>query len=287
MADGERQQWPGGKWFKRIRKGLVSSASMRMPYLAGAAHTDAGPSRSNNEDACLLAELGPDNWLAAVADGVGGHERGEEASQYVIEALQEQLGSIADSLTSPEEGVGLLKQALVVANRELADRNRLLEGKGKMGTTLTCLWMKGEYAMVGHVGDSRLYRWRDGILERLTVDQTKSGRLFAEGLLTEEEERAYPGRNVIEQALGIPEDRFQPDGFPLGVREGDRYLICSDGLNNGLLDDQIAEILQETHSSYQEHVSHLVNESISRSGRDNTTAVLFDVYVGGEEGRGK
>jgi protein phosphatase len=193
-----------------------------------AAHTDVGPVRQQNEDA--YGAFGPEDGLApghhlfVVADGMGGHIGGREASALAVETVSEEFfGSAA----APEER---LRGALTQANRRVWDRARE-GGRGEtMGTTCTALCFTDGQAFIGHVGDSRAYRLERGRVKQLTHDHTLVEELRRNGTLTEAEARVHPRRNALTRALGIAPD-VVVDVDSLGaLRRGDRFLLCSDGI---------------------------------------------------------
>src|SRR5881227_101924 len=195
-----------------------------------AALTDVGRQRQSNEDSYL--EASP---LFAVADGMGGARAGEVASRIAVEAFEEKTRTGG----SPEQQLAEVARA---ANRQIykmAQEDSALAG---MGTTLVAAFVSGREVAVGHVGDSRLYRMRDGELERLTQDDSLVEEFVREGKLTPEEAEVHPQRSIITRALG-PEPDVQVDTFTYPGRDGDVYLICSDGLTGMISEDAIAAII--------------------------------------------
>jgi PPM family protein phosphatase len=232
-----------------------------------AAVTDVGRQRQSNEDAYF--ERSP---LFAVADGMGGARAGEVASRMAVE----ELGELTDEGSGAEER---LRQVARTANRRIYDMAQSDTDHAGMGTTLTAAMLVGRELAIGHVGDSRLYRLRDGTLERLTDDHSLVEELVRQGKLTPQEAEVHPQRSIITRALG-PEVDVEVDTFTHPVRPGDIYLLCSDGLSGMVSDAQIAQILAQA-GSLDEAARQLIEVANSNGGKDNITVVLF--RIGGED----
>jgi protein phosphatase len=230
-----------------------------------AAGSHKGMIREGNEDS---GYAGP--RLLAVADGMGGAAAGEVASSEVLSTLvvlDEDIPG-ADVLTALHQAVDRANDRL----RDLIEEDPQLEG---MGTTLTALLWTGQRLGMVHIGDSRAYLLRDGVLNQITQDHTWVQRLVDEGRITEEEASTHPQRSLLMRALGTAE-RVEPDLSIREVRAGDRYLICSDGLS-GVVSHQT---LQETLGSYyapEQTVQELIQLALRGGGPDNITVVIADV----------
>lgn len=244
--------------------------SLSLRFAAG---SHKGMIREGNEDS---GYAGP--RLLAIADGMGGQAAGEVASSEVISTLVQLDDDVpgSDILTS-------LGNALQRANdqlRMMVEEDPQLEG---MGTTLTALLWTGQRLGLVHVGDSRAYLLRDGVLTQITQDHTWVQRLVDEGRITEEEATTHPQRSLLMRALGSG-DHVEPDLSIREVRAGDRYLICSDGLS-GVVSHQT---LEETLASYQgpqETVQELIQLALRGGGPDNITCIVADVLdVDGGDG---
>jgi protein phosphatase len=237
--------------------------------LHSGAATLVGQVRSANEDAHLVADD-----LVAVADGMGGHRAGEVASAATVQVLETMVGhrSLAD-----------LVLAVHMANRTINDRAADDDDLRGMGTTVCVVGVvdeDGEHVAVLNVGDSRVYLFADGELRQLTEDHSLVETLVREGRITPEEAEVHPQRNVLTRALGV-EALVVVDAWLLAPRDGDRLLLCSDGLFNELDDGRIAELLAEADEP-TEAASRLAAEADAAGGRDNITAVVVDVLdVGG------
>ncbi|HVE68902.1 MAG TPA: Stp1/IreP family PP2C-type Ser/Thr phosphatase [Solirubrobacteraceae bacterium] len=227
------------------------------------AKSDTGRQRRSNEDREF--ERAP---LFAVADGMGGARAGEVASKIVVETLAEGL---------PETGSDEERLAAAVreANARIHDLARAEPDRAGMGTTVTAAYVGDDGVAVAHVGDSRAYRLRDGELERLTHDHSLVAELVRRGKLTEEEAEEHPQKSVITRALG-PEAAVDVDRCTFPARDGDLFLLCSDGLTGMVPEDRIAEILAGA-DSLRAAAQALIREANERGGRDNITVVLFRV----------
>lgn len=227
------------------------------------AGTDTGRQRRANEDSHLARAP-----LFVVADGMGGAQAGEVASRIAIESFQEGL----HDAPAPEAALAELTQRANARIHELSHSNAEQAG---MGTTLTAVYVGEREISIAHVGDSRAYRLRDGTLERLTEDHSLVDELLRQGRLTPEEALEHPQRSVITRALG-PEGLVEVDTRSYSARDGDVYLLCSDGLTTMLAEDRVAELLQ-AHASLRDAGEALIAAANEAGGRDNITVVLLRV----------
>ncbi len=225
------------------------------------AGTDTGRQRRANEDSHLARAP-----LFVVADGMGGAQAGEVASRIAIESFQEGLQDAA----APETALAELTQRANAHIHELSHSNAEQAG---MGTTLTAVYVGEREISIAHVGDSRAYRLRDGVLERLTEDHSLVDELLRQGRLTPEEALEHPQRSVITRALG-PEGVVEVDTRSYSARDGDVYLLCSDGLTTMLAEDRLVELLL-AHASLREAGEALIVAANEAGGRDNITVVLL------------
>jgi PPM family protein phosphatase len=255
---------------------------MRVAESAGS--TDAGRKRRRNEDAFVH-----DPPLFAVADGMGGAHAGEVASRLAAAAFRE--FHEADEL-DPEERVAAIIQE---ANRRIYDRAKSDAQASGMGTTITAALVAKDGVAVGHVGDSRAYRLRDGQLEQLTEDHSLVADLVRSGRLTPDEADSHPQRSVITRALGT-DTRVDVDTFTADARAGDVFLLCSDGLTTMVGDEEITGTVARA-SSLEQATKALVRAANKAGGEDNVTVVLFrlegepaeleDTVVAGSNGHGE
>jgi serine/threonine protein phosphatase PrpC len=226
-----------------------------------ASKTDVGRQRHTNED--NLYDQPP---LFAVADGMGGAQAGEVASEMAISEFVAERDAEA-----PAEQQ--LEQIALAANRKIWDLAQSDSRHAGMGTTLTAAMVDGQQVAVGHVGDSRLYLYRDGQIERMTRDHSLVEEFVRQGKLTPEQAEKHPQRSVITRALG-PENSVEVDTFRIPARDGDVYLLCSDGLSGMVSDDDMRAILSEDRP-LDATAARLVDAANDNGGRDNITAVLF------------
>ncbi len=192
--------------------------------------TDIGRVRERNEDSVLVSPP-----LYVVADGMGGHRGGQVASQVALEAME--------GLAT--EGRGSLADHVRRANRAVWDRSVEDERLSGMGTTLTAAQIDGASALIAHVGDSRAYLLRDGSLQQLTTDHTLVARMVKSGEITDAEAEVHPHKNVLTRALGTDEE-VEVDEDSIALVDGDRLLLCSDGLTGMVTEDQIQAILENS-----------------------------------------
>jgi len=226
------------------------------------AATSVGRVRQVNEDSFLV-----DPPLFVVADGMGGHGSGDVASRIAIDDMS------ACAALRPLFAAAVLT-ALEQANQHIIEQHAI----NKMGTTATGLaaleTAGGEQLMVFNIGDSRVYRLAGGLLEQLTVDHSEVQELVLAGVITKEQARIHPRRNVVTRALGTSAG-LHPDHWLLPAIVGDRYLICSDGLFSELPDEVIAPLLAVGHP--QQAAETLVAAAVEAGGRDNVTVVVVDI----------
>lgn len=249
--------------------------------------TDVGCQRSNNEDALLLANArrrparAPSNVatfsgdgvdvLLAVSDGMGGEAAGEVASAVAVDALHDAVADLLEGV-SP---AAALRCAFDAANRAVLREGTKAEREG-MGATLTAALLVGPHAYVASVGDSRAYLFRSDKLVRLTRDQSYAQLLVDRGALNTADVADFPYRNVLLQAIGRAEVLAVPL-LRLELRQGDRLLLCSDGLTGEVADEELARLLGED-VELDACGAHLVETANAHGGSDNITAVLASVH---------
>jgi protein phosphatase len=244
--------------------------------------TDIGKKRTTNEDAFLSDDaLG----LYVVADGMGGHAAGEVASQEAVETIH---GMVKQGLRALPHLVGplnndraraacrLIEGAVQAATYMVYALAELDREKSGMGTTISALLTLGEYAVTAQVGDSRIYQVREGMVSQITEDHTLISWQLREGLITPEEARRSPHRNVITRAVGN-RDYVEVDTGLLTLASGDRFLLCSDGLHGYLREEEISVVtFLETEAAVHRFIE-IANE---RGGKDNITAILVEIKGG-------
>ena len=235
-----------------------------------AARTDVGIVRSGNEDNYLMLA---DRGIFIVADGMGGHAAGEVASEMAVRLISRDLGTVRG--IPDEEVAERMRQAIRGANAAIYERTLTEHDKRGMGTTATALVLLPHRFLLGHVGDSRAYRLRDGRFEQLTKDHSYVQEQVDAGLLTPEQARVHPYSNVITRCVGANQDVI-PDTYGGDLRAGDVVLLASDGLTGMLEDEHIHKIL-EAPGGPQDWVDAMINDANRRGGLDNITAILVKV----------
>ena len=264
--------------------------------------TDVGLRRANNEDAWWAGQLtgpsrfmepgpaplllaGPAPALLLVSDGVGGANAGEVASQMAVTLIARELGGEPSVLTQPESARAAILRAVRAADDAIKAKAADPAFDG-MGATLSLLCFAGDgNAWWTQAGDSRIYACRHGRLRQISRDHSPVGRMRQEGQITEEEARRHPRRNQIDQSLGDPINPFQPDIGLERVQPGDVFLVCSDGVSDGLWDREIEQVLAGVRqpADVRAAVQRLVAGARQASGRDNITAVVALVTPDGPE----
>jgi serine/threonine protein phosphatase PrpC len=226
--------------------------------------SDLGLQRQGNEDNYFVRAP-----LFVVADGMGGAQAGEVASEMAVESFDAGLpdgGSVSEGL------VGIIEQA----NRRIHERSRTEHQRAGMGTTVTAAYVGEDSVTVAHVGDSRCYLVRGGEVRRLTKDHSLVGELVERGKLTEEQAESHPQRSVITRALG-PEPNVQVDVDVFPARAGDLFMVCSDGLTSMVREPKLKPLLLHDQRSLKELGRELIAAANAAGGRDNITVILFSL----------
>ena len=245
----------------------------------GTGLSDVGRKRQSNEDAFFFDDrLG----LYIVGDGMGGHAAGEIASQEAVETVYgmvkrgiANLHELADPLVEDDVRAAsrLMESAIQAATYMVFSMAEMDRGKTGMGTTLSSLLILGEFAVTAQVGDSRIYRVKGDTVEQLTEDHTLIAWQLKQGLITPQEAKKSPHRNVITRAVGN-RDYVQVDTGLVKLTSGDRFLLCSDGLHGYLRDEDVAPIVAKGGDVAVKAFIDLAN---SRGGKDNITAILVEI----------
>ena len=222
--------------------------------------TDVGRVRSSNQDTVIN-----DGGVLGVADGMGGHNGGEIASAGARRELLK-------ALEGKEPDLKTLEQAISTANLLLFEQSSSDSSLDGMGTTLTVLWPDGENMLIGHVGDSRAYLYRDGRLEQQTSDHSMVAEMVRDGLLTEEQAATHPMRNYITRAVGT-ELTIEAQMLSIKRQPGDRWLVCSDGLHGLVSAERMQELMGL--EDINEAADQLLQEALENGGRDNISLVIF------------
>lgn len=230
------------------------------------ARSDVGCVRSHNEDSYLVQSP-----LFCVCDGMGGHAAGEVASSLAVETIAKTSPNAADP--------ALLAASVEAANAAIIEAAANGLGKSGMGCTATCAYIEGNTIAIAHVGDSRAYLLHEGTLIRVTRDHSYVEELVDAGEITADEARVHPNRSVITRALGS-DPAMYADHFQLNIEEGDRLILCSDGLSSMVPDGDIETIASQS-STAQICTDNLVDAALAAGGGDNVTVVVVDVVDDG------
>lgn len=234
--------------------------------LAWGSRSDVGLVRGHNEDSFLVQAP-----LFAVCDGMGGHAAGEVASSIAVSTIAEKAPASADDV--------LLGVAVEAANTAVMLGAEQGVGKPGMGCTASCCLIEEGRMAIAHVGDSRIYLLRHGSLVRVTHDHSYVEELVDSGQITADEARTHPSRSIITRALGSDPDMYA-DHFSLEVSNGDRVILCSDGLSSMIADSQL-EALAVSSATPQQAADNLVAAALTAGGLDNVTVVVVDVVDDG------
>lgn len=256
--------------------------------VVGCQRSETGPCRENNEDRASLvlpddeSVLRQQGLLALVADGMGGHEGGEAASELAATIVPGQYYAAAGNGddSSPKQW---LSEAFLAANRRIFEQAREQTELAGMGTTCTGLVIRGGLAWCAHVGDSRAYLVRDEKVYRMTQDHSATMEMVNRGLLSLAEARHHADRNVILRAMGTyPDLEVSTWKDPFPIRPNDCFVLCSDGLHDSLNDDEIGELCRLADSP-EEICDALLALAIERQASDNVTAVVLCVRLSAEK----
>lgn len=224
--------------------------------------THQGLVRASNQDSLIIGER-----LYGVADGMGGHKGGETASRVAAQVLK-------NALSGKKPDADALGAGIKAANRRVFEMSKHDQNLSGMGTTLTVLWEDDKKVTLAHVGDSRAYLYRDGELKQITLDHSVVAELLRNKVITAEMARNHPYRNVITRAVGI-DPLVEPDILSEDKREGDIWLVCSDGLYNMVADERIAEALKAEDA--EEACDALLKLALDGGGTDNISFVICRV----------
>ncbi len=228
--------------------------------------TNVGKVRKHNEDAILdRGEIG----LWVVADGMGGHAKGDVASQMIVESLKK----IHEGTSLPHY-IDEIENRIVEANKKLVEKARESTKKVTIGSTVVIMLAYEKYFTYMWAGDSRLYRLRDGQTRQISTDHSQVEQYIEQGLISREEALVHPHGNMITRAVGATDD-FYLDMDIQEMHRGDRYLLCSDGLTKHITDEEIDEFLGN--GDPKKCCEFLIDTTLSRGAGDNVTAIVVDI----------
>lgn len=260
------------------------------------ARTDIGRVRKNNEDAFLglqfdafethrLGKIGEGplaahDYAFAVSDGMGGAKAGELASSIAVDKITRLLPkSFKQSALGLQAGFeDILTELYDQVHRALVFVGGSYDETQGMEATLSMCWFSPAWMFFAHIGDSRIYYLPKGqdVIKQLSHDDTYVGWMFRNGQINEREARTHPRRNILQKSLGGTSQFVDPQVGAVGYEAGDLFLICSDGLTEGLYNHHLVEFMREEQAKGGNIAHRLVDESLSRDGRDNTTAVIIE-----------
>jgi protein phosphatase len=250
--------------------------------------------RKNNEDSFLgllvdahgaqwlgkigEADIAKSDFVFAVSDGMGGAKAGEFASKIAVEKITKLLPRVfAQGASGISTGFrDVLQEVFVEIHRALLYLGSCYDECRGMGATLSLCWFTPSWMYFAHVGDSRIYFLPAvGGMKQISEDDTYVGWLFRNGQINEREAKNHPRRNVLQKALGATHQFVDPQVGAVGLEPGDRFLLCTDGVTDGLYDNRLEEILRN--GVREEAAPALVREAVQASGRDNSTALVVDI----------
>ncbi len=241
--------------------------------------TDTGRVRSHNEDSVTILKNASNEYLLIVADGMGGHRKGEVASSMAITALGARFNKIS-SIGSELDAVNWLNDNVSEINKNILEYASNNPDSTGMGTTLVVALLTRDYLIFGNIGDSSGYVLKNGKLHKVTNDHTLVNLLVQTGNLTPEEAKFHPKKNVLMKALGAAE-KCELDIFEVD-KNIDGILLCSDGLTNMLSNEQIEKVLNEEDLSIEDKISKLVRKCNARGGTDNISIAYLLVNEGSD-----
>ena len=248
---------------------IEAKPSMKLTY---AAKSDIGRIRLSNQDFALNKQIGAEEYLFSIADGMGGHRAGDVAARMGSQIFAEQY----ESFRGKEYPItDALKRALAKANREILDTARINENMMGMGTTLSVLVLSNYFAFIIHIGDTRVYLVRQNGISQLTRDHTFVEKLREDGNISAEEAKYHPRKNVLYQSLGAKADMESQLIQDLEIRSGDTLVLCSDGLTN-LVDDKVLKNYVLDFPPL-ESVDGLVQLANQKGGTDNISVQVVKV----------
>lgn len=239
-----------------------------------AVKSDKGNIREINEDSYNIIAGYTDVPVSfIIADGMGGHNSGEIASKMAVDFISNHILRFAEKFAVEDGICAAIEEAMQKANKTVYGESMANEANYGMGTTLIVAVVTGKKLYIGHIGDSRVYMYRNNTLKLLTKDHTFIGELMRNGSLTEEEAAGHPNRNMLTRALGC-EENVDIDIYKYDIRENDLILLCTDGLTNMLSEAEIGEIIKNTDDP-EIICSKLIDGANTNGGEDNTTVIVF------------
>ena len=236
------------------------------------AKSDIGKAREMNQDSFYVSDINDGIKLFILADGMGGYKGGEIASKMATEAVKEYVHLNFPKTEGLKERIlELVRQAAIYANKVVFDKSKEAEELEGMGTTLEICLIYNNKAYIGHIGDSRIYRIRKGVMRKLTKDHSYVQKLVEDGTITREEANVHPKKNMLIKALGCT-PFVEPDIRARNIEKNDILIMCSDGLTNMVTEEKIFNIIQD---NPQNAADILIEEARNAGGYDNITVVII------------
>ena len=235
--------------------------------------TNIGRVRATNQDELAYGELNDSTCFAVICDGMGGANGGNIASEIAVHLLEDRIRQCASDISETSSPEHMLASAMAAANIAVFDKAQSDPELDGMGTTVVAALMRDDTVYISHVGDSRLYLFRDKQLIQITRDHSVVQEMIERGQLTPEEARTHPRKHFITRALGVSDDE-SGEYDEVTLKPGDLLMLCTDGLTNMLDSPTITDVL--TQCAPQEAVPTLIHWALEAGGTDNVTVVLMD-----------
>lgn len=230
--------------------------------------SDVGRKRKNNEDSFFYSN---EKGVFIIADGMGGHLAGEEASKIAVETAGKFLSNPGSKIKE------LINKSINTANSIIFSKSEMDPAFKGMGTTLTCAIFNDKKLYIGHVGDSRLYMIRNNSMTMITDDHSQVWKYYKEGLISKEEARTHPLKSVVTRAVGIKPEVLIDTHLIGDIKANDLFLLCTDGLTDMVTDDKIKEILLLKERCLEEKINMLISRANKNGGKDNISIILFQI----------
>lgn len=258
--------------FLRLKQNKIFFQGELNERLKTACITDAGKLRKENEDSFCHQKLKNGLELFAVADGMGGYNAGEVASNIAVKVVSEYCTQHIEDDVKSDDVIHILDDAIAKANKVIYDESIKNKDYSGMGTTIVAAITNGEDMIIAHVGDSRAYILKDNSLNKLTNDHSLVAEMVRDGMITEDEAQRHPKKNIITRALGTDEN-VKVDIQKIHISMDDTVLLCTDGLSN-MIEDKIIEQMLIKNSDVNKCARELVDLANKLGGRDNITVII-------------
>ena len=241
--------------------------------MKGLGNTDIGKTRAINQDYIFISDekIGALDNLYIVADGIGGHNCGEIASQKSIEYF---VNAIQETEMEDDDVLDLMMSALMYSNENIYNLSKQNKNYENMGTTFLATTIKDDKIYIVHIGDSRLYGIRNNKIVRITTDHTYSMDLFKAGIISKEEAEVAKEASILTRALGT-NIQIEADALFCDIFPDDIFIMCSDGLNTMISDEQIKEIAEHTQLTTEQKIQNLIDLANENGGKDNIAIIII------------